>query len=125
MVKSLLIAGFGGFIGTVLRFLVSRYFQVHSSSLFPWGTFVVNMIGCFLIGIIFGLSERTNLISPEWRIFLTIGFCGGFTTFSTFSNDTFILIQDKEWFQMILYTSLSFFLGLVAVYLGRFLTKLI
>jgi CrcB protein len=125
MVKSLLIAGFGGFIGTILRFLVSRYFQVHSSSLFPWGTFVVNMIGCFLIGIIFGLSERTNLISPEWRIFLTIGFCGGFTTFSTFSNDTFLLIQDKEWFQMILYTSLSFFMGLVAVYLGRFLTKLI
>lgn len=125
MVKSLLIAGFGGFIGTVLRFLVSRYFQVHSSSLFPWGTFAVNIIGCFLIGIIFGLSDRTNLISPEWRIFLTVGICGGFTTFSTFSNDTFLLIQDKEWFQMILYTSLSFFLGLVAVYLGRFLTKLI
>ena len=125
MVKSLLIAGLGGFIGTVLRFLVSRYFQVHSSSLFPWGTFAVNIIGCFLIGIIFGLSDRTNLISPEWRIFLTVGICGGFTTFSTFSNDTFLLIQDKEWFQMILYTSLSFFLGLVAVYLGRFLTKLI
>ena len=123
MVKSLLIAGLGGFIGTVLRFLISRYFQFNSISTFPWGTFSVNIIGCFIIGIIFGISDKTGLISPELRIFLIVGICGGFTTFSSFSNDTFLLIEDKEWLQMILYTSLSFFLGLAAVYAGRLLTK--
>lgn len=124
MVKSLFIAGLGGFIGTVLRFLVSRYFQIHSTSLFPWGTFTVNLVGCLLIGIFYGLSERTDWITPEWRIFLTVGICGGFTTFSSFSNDAFLLIQDKEWMRMVLYMSFSFFLGLVAVYIGRFITKL-
>ncbi len=125
MVKSLLIAGLGGFIGTVFRFLISRYFQIHSSSLFPWGTFTVNMVGCLLIGIFFGLSERTDWITPEWRIFLTVGICGGLTTFSTFSNDAYLLLQEREWIRMILYSTLSFFLGLVAVYLGRLLTKML
>lgn len=125
MVKPLLIAGFGGFIGTVLRFLISRYYQVNAVSSFPWGTFTVNIVGCFLIGLIFGVSDKTGWISPELRIFLTVGICGGFTTFSSFSNDTYLLIEDKEWLLMALYTSLSFFLGLVAVYSGRLLTKIL
>jgi CrcB protein len=125
MVKALLIAGFGGFIGTVLRFLISRYYQVNAVSSFPWGTFTVNIVGCFLIGLIFGVSDKTGWISPEMRIFLTVGICGGFTTFSSFSNDTYLLIEDKEWLFTALYTSLSFFLGLVAVYSGRLLTKIL
>jgi CrcB protein len=64
-------------------------------------------------------------LSPEWRIFLTIGICGGFTTFSTFSNDAFILMQNKEWLRFTLYATLSFFLGLSAVFFGRGLIKLI
>lgn len=123
MLKSLLIAGTGGFIGTVLRFLVSRYFQENTFSLFPWGTFTVNIIGSLLIGIFYGMSERGNLLSPEIRIFLTVGICGGFTTFSSLTNDAFMLLQEKEWFKVSLYASLSFFLGLVAVYLGRTLIK--
>ncbi len=125
MVKSLLIAGLGGFIGTVLRFLISRYIQVAYVSVFPWGTFVINILGSLMIGIVFGLSEKGNFLSPEWRIFLTIGICGGFTTFSTFSNDAFILMQNKEWLRFTLYATLSFFLGLSAVFFGRGLIKLI
>jgi len=123
MLKSLLIAGTGGFIGTVLRFLVSRYFQENTFSLFPWGTFTVNIIGSLLIGIFYGMSERGNLLSPEIRIFLTVGICGGFTTFSSLTNDAFMLLQEKEWLKVSLYASLSFFLGLVAVYLGLTLIK--
>ena len=123
MIKSLLIAGTGGFIGTVLRFLVSRYFQENTFSLFPWGTFTVNIIGSLMIGIFYGMSERGNLLSPEIRIFLTVGICGGFTTFSSLTNDAFMLLQEKEWLKVSLYASLGFFLGLVAVYLGRTLIK--
>lgn len=123
MLKSLLIVGTGGFIGTVLRFLVSRYFQENTFSLFPWGTFTVNIIGSLLIGIFYGMSERGNLLSPEVRMFLTVGICGGFTTFSSLTNDAFMLLQEKEWLKVSLYASLSFFLGLIAVYLGRTLIK--
>ena len=125
MFKTLLICGTGGFIGTVIRFLISRYFQENSLSLFPWGTFSVNIIGSLLIGIIYGISERGNIISPEILLFLTVGICGGFTTFSTLANDSYILMQGKEWLKLSLYTSLSFFLGLVAVYIGRLLVKIV
>ena len=125
MVKSILVVGFGGFLGTVLRYLTSLFFQANSLSTFPWGTFSVNLLGSLLIGIFYGLSERTTAVSPEFRLFLTVGICGGFTTFSSLTNDAFILMQDKEWLRLSLYASGSFFLGLLAVYLGRMLLKTI
>ncbi len=124
MVKSILIVGFGGFIGTVARFLVSRYFQDNVSSVFPWSTFIVNIVGCLLIGVIYGISEKGDFMSPEVRLFLTVGICGGFTTFSTLSNDAFILLRQQELLRFAFYTSFSFFLGLVAVYVGRIVGKL-
>lgn len=123
MVRSLVIIGFGGFIGTIARFLISRYFQLNFATLFPWGTFIVNILGCLLIGIIYGISEKGNLLSGEARLFLTVGICGGFTTFSTFSDDAFLLVRQQEWLRFALYASLSFFLGLVAVYVGRLFTN--
>jgi len=125
MLKSILIVGIGGFIGTVARFLISRYFQFNITSVFPWGTFIINITGCLLIGIIYGLSEKSDTLSPEIRLFLTVGICGGFTTFSTFSNDAFMLVREQEWIRFALYASLSLFIGLMAVYLGRFIVKLI
>ncbi|MGM0376244.1 MAG: fluoride efflux transporter CrcB [Bacteroidota bacterium] len=125
MVKALLIAGLGGFVGTVFRFLITRYIQETYLSVFPWGTFVVNVLGSLLIGIFFGISEKGDLLSPEWRIFLTVGICGGFTTFSSLSNDAFLLMQNKEWLRFIIYPTVSFFFGLVAVFLGRSLIKFI
>lgn len=123
MVKSIMIVGLGGFIGTVARFLISRYFQVNVLSVFPWSTFIVNIVGCLLIGLIYGISEKGDFLSPEIRLFLTVGICGGFTTFSTFSNDSFLLIREQEWLRVALYASLSLFLGLVAVYAGRIIIK--
>ena len=125
MIRSIFIAGLGGFIGTVLRFLISRYMQLHYMSVFPWGTFIANILGCFLIGIFFGISEKGNFMSPEWRIFLTVGLCGGFTTFSSFSNDALMLLQNKEILRFALYSGLSFFIGLVTVYVGRTIIKII
>ncbi|MDP2238395.1 MAG: fluoride efflux transporter CrcB [Bacteroidales bacterium] len=124
MVKSLLLVGFGGFIGTVFRFSISRYIQVTYFSVFPWGTFLVNILGSLLIGIIFGLSEKGNFLTNEWRIFLTVGICGGFTTFSSLADEAFILLQNKEWLRFTVYPTLSFFLGLSAVFIGRTLIKL-
>lgn len=125
MVKSFLIAGIGGFLGSGARFLISRYIQISYTSVFPWGTFWVNIIGSLLIGIFFGISEKGNFMSPEWRLFLTVGLCGGFTTFSSLSNDAFLLLQNKEFFRFTTYSSLSFLFGLLAVFLGRTLIKLI
>lgn len=125
MLKSILIVGFGGFIGTVARFLIMRYFQFTSTSIFPWSTFIINIAGCLLIGLIYGISKKNDVLSPEIRLFLTVGICGGFTTFSTFSNDAFLLIREQEWIRFALYTSFSVFIGLMAVYLGRFIIKLI
>ncbi|NCD40694.1 MAG: fluoride efflux transporter CrcB [Bacteroidia bacterium] len=125
MIKPILIAGLGGFIGTVLRFIITRYIQFSAVSVFPWGTFVVNLLGSLLLGIVFGLSEKGNLLSPEWRIFLTVGICGGFTTFSSFSLDAYVLLQSREILRMIIYASFSFALGLLAVFGGRAMIKLI
>ena len=123
MLKSFLIVGLGGFIGTIARFAVSRYFQENVSSVFPWSTFIVNIIGCLLIGLIYGISEKSEFLSPDVQLFLAVGICGGFTTFSALSNDSFILLRNNEFIRFALYTSLSFFIGLMAVYFGRFLTK--
>ena len=125
MVKSFLIAGIGGFLGSGARFLLSRYIQFSFISVFPWGTFIVNIFGSFLIGIFYGISEKGNFMSPEWRIFLTVGICGGFTTFSSLSNDAFMLLQNKEFFRFAIYSGLSFFLGLFAVFFGRLIIKII
>lgn len=125
MFKSILIVGFGGFIGTVARFLTSRYFQENIASVFPWSTFTINIIGSLLIGIFYGISEKGDFMSPDIRLFLTVGICGGFTTFSTFSNDAFLLLKQEEWLRFAFYTSMSFFLGLLAVYVGRFIIKLL
>lgn len=124
MIKTLFIIGSGSFIGGVSRYLTSRFIQNSVISSFPFGTFIVNILGCFLVGLFYGLSERGNLINNEWRMFLTIGFCGGFTTFSTFSSENVSLLRDGNFFYFAIYASLSLFLGLTATYLGNLITKI-
>lgn len=124
MIRTLLIIGTGGFLGSISRFLASRYVQNNISTAFPFGTFFVNITGCFLIGFIYGLSEKSTLFSSGWKMFLTVGFCGGFTTFSTFANENLALLRDGNFFYFFVYTGLSVFLGIIATFLGVMLTKL-
>ena len=112
MIKSVLIVGMGGFIGSALRYLVSRFFQLHMESLFPWGTFTVNILGSFLIGILYGLSERGNLhrmahLPHSGSLWWLLP--------SPFSNDAFILLQNNEFMRFATYSGLSFFLGLTGL----------
>ncbi len=123
MFKAMIIAGLGGFIGTCLRFLTGKFFHAVTTSAFPWGTFSVNVIGSFLIGIFFGLAERSNVISPSMNVFLITGFCGGFTTFSSFADDMYLMMQQRHWLSFGLYVGFSFLLGLAMVWIGRSLVK--
>jgi CrcB protein len=123
MIKILLFIGSGSFIGGVARFLTSRYIQNTVISAFPFGTFAVNMLGCFLIGLFYGMSERGNVLSMETRMFLTVGFCGGFTTFSTFSGENVAMLRDGNILLVALYTSGSVFIGILATYLGSAIIK--
>jgi fluoride exporter len=124
MIKTIFLVGTGGFLGSVSRFLTSRYMQNIFPNAFPFGTFFVNITGCLLIGLIYGFSERSSLLTSEWKIFLAAGFCGGFTTFSTFANENLALLRDGAFFNFFLYTGLSVFLGIAATFLGVLITKI-
>ena len=124
MIKTLLLIGTGGFLGSISRFLASRFMQNNFPSAFPFGTFFVNIAGCFLIGLIYGISERSNLLTSGWKMFLAVGFCGGFTTFSTFANENLALLREGDFFQFMLYTGLSIFLGIAATFIGVLITKI-
>ncbi len=121
--KLLLTIGTGSFIGGVLRYLLSQFLQTRLLSTFPFGTLSVNIIGCLVIGLVFGLSERGNL-TQEWRLFLATGLCGGFTTFSAFSNETFGMLRDGQYFYAITYITLSVVFGLLATFSGYSIIKL-
>lgn len=123
--KHLLLVGLGGFIGSVARFLVSKLnLSWHFLSI-PMGTLTVNVLGSFIIGILVGISVKSDLISTDLRVFLMVGFCGGFTTFSSFSSENLMLMQNGQVFTVLIYTSLSILLGFLAVYLGYIFTNLL
>ena len=122
----ILLVGVGGFLGSVLRYLVSGYIQqVTKSALFPYGTLAVNLIGCFIIGFLSQLAESRGLFTPESRALLFVGFLGGFTTFSTFSNESVNLLRDGENFYALLNAGMHFAFGFAAVWLGRTASYLI
>jgi CrcB protein len=125
MLKNLLIIGSGGFIGSVARYLVSQLNLTVSFHSIPVGTLLVNITGCLVIGFLTGIAEKSLILTPEWRLFLMVGLCGGFTTFSAFANENLMLIHNGQMMAVLLYTGLSIFLGFVAVYLGYILTKLL
>lgn len=122
--KQLLLVGLGGFIGSVTRFLVSKLnLSWHFLSI-PMGTLTVNVVGSFIIGFIIGISAKSEIISGDLRLFLMVGFCGGFTTFSSFTSENLMLMQNGQLLTVLLYTAGSILLGFLAVYLGYILTNL-
>ena len=115
----------GGGVGSVLRYLAQISINERMSGIgfpFSWGTFIVNIAGSLLIGLFYSISERWNL-SMEMRLLLTTGLCGGFTTFSTFSNDGLSLLRGEFYGTFITYTLLSIAIGLTAVVAGGYLGK--
>jgi CrcB protein len=123
MDRSILLVGLGGLIGSVARYAVALAFAGQLATAFPFATLAVNIAGCFLIGVIFALGDRGNILSPEWRIFLTTGFCGGFTTFSTFSYESLRLLEDGEYLYLGANVLISVAAGLAATYLGILLVR--
>ncbi len=119
-----LIVGLGGFLGSVARYLTALQFTKWFPSAFPWSTFVVNIIGCLLIGLIYGFAERYQWSTPTLRLFLATGSCGGFTTFSSFAFENVQLIQTGSFGVLAAYTLASVALGLAFATLGSFITTL-
>ena len=115
----IVLVGIGGFIGAVLRYLISDWVnEIFQTLSVPYGTLTVNITGCLLIGILAGLSENRNLLGPETRALLVVGVVGGFTTFSTFGNETVELLKDGKSIAAFSNVALHVCLGLVAVWVG-------
>ena len=123
MTRSLILVGAGSFAGGVARYLTQLLVQKYYPSSFPFGTLFINITGCFIIGVIYALADKGNLLSPGMRLLLATGFCGGFTTFSSFAFENISLMRDGEFFYTSLYILLSVIIGLLAVYLGILLIK--
>ena len=118
MIRNLLLVALGGAIGSLLRYLLS---SINTS--FPWGTFAVNILGSLLIGLLVGLVSK-GVLSPEMKLLMVTGFCGGFTTFSTFANESFGMMKVGDVLQMALYVGVSVVIGILAVWGGMALSNL-
>lgn len=125
-VYKILLVGGGGFIGSVLRYLASGYVQNLSGSIgFPYGTLAVNLAGCLVIGFLSYLADVRGIFTAETRAFVFVGVLGGFTTFSTFGNETMNLLRDGENTYALANVGAHVLLGLAFVWLGRTIAYLI
>ena len=123
MIKNILLVGLGGGIGSIARYLLQKWFTVNYMQAFPWGTFIINFVGCFLIGIFWKLSFKSFDNGESWKLFLMTGLCGGFTTFSAFTLESIGLIKEQKLALFLSYVAASIVIGLLATYLGIRMTK--
>lgn len=123
MIKFILAVGIGSMIGGICRFLLTSYVEEKFLSQFPYGTFAVNVLGCLLIGFVFGIFER-SAIDPAWKFFFITGVLGGFTTFSAFSNETVLLLRNGQALTAVTYVLVSVITGLLATFAGIFSSRL-
>jgi len=119
----MLLIGTGGFLGSVMRYGSNQMMVKIFDSTHPIGTFFVNIVGSFLIGIVLGMFEKGAMMSSNWKLFLAVGFCGGFTTFSAFALENFNFLQSQQFMLSLLYVGISLILGLAAVYFGFWIAK--
>jgi len=120
--KQLLLVFIGGGFGSVLRFIIAKYLNSSENGI-PYGTFAANIIGSLLIGIILGLAAKNNTLTQNQTLLLATGFCGGFTTFSTFAYENHVFLKTGDLTSFALYTIASFVIGFLAVFLGMYLVK--
>jgi fluoride exporter len=123
--KNILMVGIGGGIGSIARYLCQKFIYSSWQHAFPLATFLVNILGCFLIGVFFALAEKGELLDPSWRLFLTTGICGGFTTFSAFAYENVTLLKTGNLLFLGLYAAGSVFFGIAATFGGIALFRLI
>ncbi len=123
---NIFLVGIGGFIGSVMRYLASGYVQQATKSVgFPYGTLAVNVVGCFVIGFLAQLAEGRGVFTSEARAFVFVGILGGFTTFSSFGNETLNLARDSQMMGALANVSANVVIGLFAVWLGRTVSYMI
>ena len=123
LLKNILLVAIGGAAGSVARFISNRYVSPLFANPFPLGTFLVNITGCFIIGILYGISVKHQLLTKEMQLLLMTGFCGGFTTFSAFTLEGMVLIQEQRLITFFLYFALSVIVGLAATFAGVWFTR--
>lgn len=124
MIRTILIIGLGGAIGSILRYLTSLLVARFWENYFPLATFITNFIGCFLIGLFIGILEKQQLANSDLKWLLITGFCGGYTTFSAFGYENFNLLQSQNFIMAFAYIALSVIMGLLAVWFGLFVAKM-
>jgi len=122
--RTILLIALGGGLGSVFRYLTAQFINKHAQLFFPYATFATNILGCFLIGLFLGLLEKNNVTNPDLKFFLVTGFCGGYTTFSTFSNENVQLFSANQTGTAFLYIGLSVILGLAATWGGLMISKI-
>jgi fluoride exporter len=120
---NIFIIGIGGFLGAISRYGVALWIGQRWGRSFPLGTFVINVSGSFLIGLLMSLFTERFMVNPQWRLMLVVGFLGAYTTFSTFEYETGTLLKDSEWLIAGLNVVLSVFAGFVALKLGEVIAK--
>ncbi len=120
--KQLLLVFVGGGFGSVLRFVIGKWLNNAENGI-PYGTFAANIIGSLLIGIILGLAAKNDTLSQSQTLLLATGFCGGFTTFSTFAYENHVFLKSGDFTSFAVYTIASFVVGFLAVFLGLYLVK--
>lgn len=113
-----MIVGLGGMVGSVVRYVTIRSIDEKFNAIFPYGTLVVNLVGSFILGMVYVLASRKLGITEHWKLFLGAGFCGGLTTFSTFAWENATLIQGRNFGVAGVYIMVSIVLGLISVFLG-------
>jgi CrcB protein len=123
MIKNFLIVGLGGAVGSMLRYAVQKIFQVQSAAAFPTGTLLVNIAGCFLIGILWSMISRSLTWNEEMKLLLMTGFCGGFTTFSAFTLEGIGLLKENKMALFLIYLTASVVGGLLATFIGIRIAK--
>lgn len=124
MLKPILLVALGGAIGSVARYLCQKWFSLHYASSFPWGTFIVNASGCFLIGLFWGISFKSFAANENWKLFLMTGLCGGFTTFSAFTLEGIGLLKEQKTALFFSYILFSVVIGLAATYAGMKISRI-